>query len=136
MTRALRIWVWVLLSDLLVRSIDYLSGGDISVPDDNLAVPEIWGAASLATFLVVLTGLLLKNSAVLKFGSITAFSVYLMVAIQMFEVAMLPYPWPPENPRLSVTLFVISTLWLSIACIVWWREYVSKECEKEALSGG
>ena len=78
MTRALRIWVWVLLSDLLVRSIDYLSGGDVSVPDDNLAVPEIWGAASLATFLVVLSGLLLKNSAVLKFGSITAFSVYLM----------------------------------------------------------
>ena len=129
-------WVWILLSDLLVRSLDYLSGGDVGVPDDNLAVPEVWGVACLATFFVALTGLLLKNSAVIKFGSITAFSVYLMVAVQMFEVAMLPYPWPPENPRLSVTLLVISALWLSVAGILWWREYVSKECEKEALSGG
>lgn len=135
MTRALRIWAWILLADLLVRSIDYLSGGDVVVPDDNLAVPEIWGVAGLVTFMVILVGLVTKSSGVLKSGAITAFAVYLMISVQMFEVSMLPYPWPPENPRLSVALLVLALLWLSLACIVWWREYVAKAMTKEALSG-
>lgn len=135
MTRALRIWAWILLADLLVRSIDYLSGGDVVVPDDNLAVPEIWGVAGLVTCIVILVGLVTKSSGVLKSGAITAFAVYLMISIQMFEIAMLPYPWPPENPRLSVVLLVLALLWLSLACIVWWREYVAKETAKEAMSG-
>lgn len=135
MTRALRLWAWILLADLLVRSIDYLAGGDVVVPDDNLAVPGVWGIAGLSTSFVILLGLLFKNSGVFKFGAITAFAVYLMVSVQMFEVAMLPYPWPPENPRLSATLLVLALLWLSLAGIVWWREYLTKEMEKEVLSG-
>lgn len=135
MTRALRLWAWILSFELTVRSIDYLAGGDVVVSDDNLSVPGIWGAVGLLTAVLVLIGLVMKRSGVLKFGSIMAFAVYLMIAIQLFEVAMLPYPWPPENPRLSVTMLAFSLLWLSLAGVVWWREYVARECEKEMLSG-
>lgn len=135
MTRALRLWAWLLLADLFVRSIDYITGSQLPAPDDNLAIPEVWGAAGLVTGLVVFAGLVLKRTSILKFGSIMAFSVYLMVAVQRFDMGMLPYPWPPENPRLAVGMLVFSLLWLTIACTVWWREYVARAAEKEALSG-
>lgn len=135
MTRALRLWAWLLLADLFVRSIDYLSGSQMSDLEDNLTIPEVWGVAGLVTSATVLAGLLLKRSAVLKFGSIMAFAVYMMIAVQRFETSMLPYPWPPENPRWLVGMAVFSLLWLSLAGTVWWREYVAREAEKEALSG-
>lgn len=127
--------MWILSVDLLVRSLDYLSGGLAFVPDDNLTVPEIWGAAFLVSFILSVVGLLLRNSPVVKTASIVAFSVYLMVSVQVFTMEMLPVPWPPQDPRLSVTPLVLSLLWLSVAVIIWWREYVARECEKEARGG-
>ena len=135
MNRALRTFIWLMLLDLLVRSVDYATGGDVYVPDDNLAIPGIWGAVGLVTFTVLLAGLVTRRASVVKFGSITAFAVYLMISVQLFEAAMLPYPWPPENPRLSVSLLVFSLMWLAVAGIIWWREYLERECEKEELSG-
>lgn len=127
--------MWILSADLLVRSLDYLSGGLSFAPDDNLTVPEIWGAAFLVSFVLGVVGLLLRSSPVVKTASIVAFAVYLMVSIQVFTMEMLPVPWPPQDPRLSVTPLVLSLLWLSVAVIIWWREYVSRECEKEARGG-
>ncbi|UBI10039.1 hypothetical protein LA324_05370 [Corynebacterium coyleae] len=124
-----------MLVELMVRSIDYLAGGEPSVPDDNLSIPEVWGVAGLGTCALILVGLLVRNNAVLKLGSITAFSVYLMISIQLFEVGMLPYPWPPEDPRRSVSTLVFGFMWLTIAGVVWWRDYLERAVEKEALSG-
>lgn len=135
MTRTLRLLTWLMLVELMVRSIDYLAGGEPSVPDDNLSIPEVWGVAGLGTCALILVGLLVRNNAVLKLGSITAFSVYLMISIQLFEVGMLPYPWPPEDPRRSVSTLVFGFMWLTIAGVVWWRDYLERAVEKEALSG-
>ena len=135
MTRALRIWAWILSADLLVRGLDYASGGGPYQPDDNLTVPEIWGVAFLVTFVLSTVGLLLRHSPLIKFACTVAFAVYLMVSVQLFTVEMLPVPWPPHDPRLSSTPLVLSLLWLSVAVIIWWREFIVRECEKEARGG-
>lgn len=135
MTKSLKAFTWLLLLDLFVRSIDYVSGGDVAVPDDNLAIPEVWGITGLVTSFIILVGLLARRGAVLKFGTIVAFAVYLMVSIQLFEISMLPYPWPPEDPRRSVSTLVFGLLWLLVAVTVWWREYLNRAAEKEALRG-
>lgn len=135
MTQTLRLLAWLMWLELVVRSIDYASGGVNAVPDDNLSTPEVWGIAGFATSALIFAGLAARNNAVLKLGAITAFSVYFMISIQQFEVSMLPYPWPPEDPRRTVSLLVFGLLWLTIACVVWWRDYLERACEKEVLSG-
>lgn len=135
MTRTLRLLSWLMLMELFVRSIDYMAGGVSTVPDDNLSIPEVWGIAGIGTCALVLAGLVSGSNAVIKFGAITAFSVYLMISIQLFEVDMLPYPWPPEDPRRTVSTLVFGLMWLTVAGVVWWRDYLERECEKEVLSG-
>lgn len=135
MTKAIRAFVWLMTFDLVVRSIDYITGSDEFVPDDKLPIPEVWGVAGLLTAVILVVGVVRRHNPTLKLGAIVAFSVYLMIAVQLFEKAMLPYPWPPENPRVSVTLLIFSLMWLTVAIVVWWREYIERESEREALGG-
>lgn len=135
MTRTLRLLSWLMLLELFVRSIDYMAGGVSTVPDDNLSIPEVWGIGGIGTCALVLAGLVSGSNAVTKFGAITAFSVYLMISIQLFEVDMLPYPWPPEDSRRTVSTLVFGLMWLTVAGVVWWRDYLERACEKEVLSG-
>ena len=135
MTRTLRLLVWLMLLELFVRSVDYVAGGVSTVPDDNLSIPEVWGIAGAATCVVVLAGLVGKSNGVIKFGAITAFSVYAMIAFQVFEVSMLPYPWPPEDPRKAMSTLVFGLMWLTVAGVVWWRDYLERACEEEVLGG-
>lgn len=120
--------LWI---DLLVRSIDYASGG-LTDSDDGLGVPEVWGIAGLTACAVVAAGMLASSTNILKFGSVAAFAVYTMLTIQTFTEDMLPYPWPPEGIRIAFTNAVSAGLWLTVAVALWWREYINEKVDKEA----
>lgn len=132
MNKSLRAFVWLLLLGLLIRSVDYVTGTTSGIPEDDLTTPEVWGAAGLVASVIVTAGLLTRKSAILKIGAITVFAIYTMIGIQRFDVGMLPYPWPPEDPRLTGILLTQGLMWLLVAVVVWWREYIERACEREA----
>ena len=133
MTRAVKAVVWLLAIELFVRSIDYLTGDTYSTGqiEDNLSMPVVWGATGLAAVTVVLFGLLLKKPFVVQTGSLIPFAIYVMFAFQIFEMRMLPHPWPPEDTRLVASHLTFAGLWLTTAITIWWREYIAKRKKEE-----
>ena len=133
MTRAVRAIISLLTFELFVRSVDYLTGDSYSERrvEDNLSVPEVWGLFGLAAVFIVVLGLLSKRTGVVQAGCITAFSIYTMFAVQIFEFRMLPIPWPPEDTRLLTSHITFAGLWLLMALVIWWRAYIAKKCVDE-----
>lgn len=133
MNRAVKTMASILTFELFVRSVDYSTGNSYSVgyTDDNLWVPQVWGLTGFAAVAILLFGLLRNRPKVVQFGSICAFAIYTMFAVQIFEVRMLPYPWPPEDSRLCATHVAFAGLWLLSAGVIWWRSYIYKQCTDE-----
>lgn len=133
MNKAARVAAGLLTFELLVRSVDYATGNSYNngILDDNISTPEVWGYTGLAAVVVLLFGLILGRDKVVQFGGVCAFSIYTMLAIQVFEVRMLPFPWPPEDSRLFSTNAVFAGLWLLLTVTIWWRSYIAKLCTDE-----
>lgn len=131
MNRALRALTWLMLAKLFTRSLDYVTGTQAAIPDDGLQSSEVWGLAGLVASVIVFFGLMASKNLAVKLGAILTFAIYTMIGVQMFELSMLPIPWPPEDPRLSLNFIFDGAMWLAIAVIVWWREGIERECERE-----
>lgn len=133
MTRAVKVFVGLLVFEMLTRSVDYLTGD--SYPngrfEEDISMPVVWGTACLAAALIVLFGLARSKPAVVQTGSTVSFAIYTMFAFQVFEMRMLPYPWPPEDTRIVATHLTVAGLWLTAAVTIWWREYIARRKTEE-----
>lgn len=133
MTRALQAFIWFMWFDMFARGIDYITGNQFNtgLVDDNLTMPEVWGAASLVTCAVLAVGMFTKRLSVVQFGAILGFAVYVMFAVQVFQVRMLPYPWPPEDVRMVAGHVSTAGMWLVVAVTLWYRRYANQKCREE-----
>lgn len=133
MTRAVRAIISLLAFELFVRSVDYLTGDSYNARnvEDNLSVPEVWGLFGLAAVIIVALGLFSKRAGVVQAGCVTSFAIYTMFAVQIFELRMLPIPWPPEDTRFLTSHLTLAGLWLLMALVIWWRAYIAKKCADE-----
>lgn len=136
MTRAVKAIVGLLVFEMFVRSVDYLTGDSHpnSFWEDGLQMPAVWGSTCLAATLLILFGLARNKPGVVQTGSIVSFAIYVMFAIQVFEMRMLPYPWPPEDTRIVATHLMVAGCWLTVAVTIWWREYINLR-KTEELEG-
>lgn len=133
MTLALQAYIWFLLVDAVARGVDYLTGPPENLDfltDDDLGMPHVWGAALLVSSVIVAYGLVRKKLTVVQFGSVVSAAVYFMLAFQMFEGRMLPFPWPPEDVRVVATQLSAAGMWAVSGATIWWREGIRKRCEE------
>lgn len=120
MTRALRFYTFMLGVALVSRGVDYSTGDEFHEVTPILA----WGIACLVVGLVTCVSAFAKRWQFPYFSCIAAFAVYVMIAVQRFEVDMLPYPWPPDGNRVFVDLFTFGALSLSTSITIQYRESV------------
>lgn len=121
MTRALRFYTFMLGVALVSRGVDYSTGETFQEVTPILA----WGIACLVVGLVTCVSAFAKRWQFPYLACISAFAVYVMIAVQRFEVAMLPYPWPPEDNRVFVDLFTFGALSLATSITIQYRESVA-----------
>lgn len=133
MPRAQRVLIWILLLMEFVRGVDYLTGNqnDVgSVHPDEVGMPLVWGTACVAAASVAAVGVYFVRKSWVINGAIASFAVNLMLAWQVFEVRMLPYPWPPEDTRIIVDHVGHAAIWALVAGVVWWRGGVQRRCSE------
>lgn len=118
MTLTMRGIVAVLSSIMFLRGVDYLSNDRPLIGTNQselVTMPHLWGAAFLvaAGFGVFAA---LKNTllSAVNFGVVGA-AITAMFAIQVFQMDMLPYPWPPEDIRVLGDGVGLSTLFVVVA---------------------
>lgn len=129
---------------LLSRSLDYLTGDTFphNRQSHEVTSPEIWGIACAISGSLMVTAAFSKNWKFPYFAGIVSFAVYLMVAVQIFDARMLPYPWPPEDHRIVVDLLVYAYLSLVLSITIQYRESVKAKKKQivnqvsEQLNGG
>lgn len=118
MTLTMRGIVAVLGSMMFLRGVDYLSNDRPLVGTNQselVTMPHIWGAAFLVAAGFGIFAVL-KNTlrSAMNFGVVGA-AVTAMFAIQVFQMDMLPYPWPPEDVRVLGDSVGLSTLLVLVA---------------------
>lgn len=102
MTLTMRGIVAALSAIAFLRGVDYLTNDRPLIGTNQselVAMPHLWGAAFLVAagfgvFAVFKNTLL----SAMNFGVVGA-AITAMFAIQVFQMDMLPYPWPPEDIR-------------------------------------
>lgn len=127
MTRALRAFVYILSFMALARGLDYVTGNEYDLGrlwGEDVAMPYLWGAACLAGGVAAVVAAVFRFPGLAVNAGIFNFATNVMLAAQVAEYRMLPYPWPPEDIRITVDHLGHAVLWLTIAVVVWWREGV------------
>lgn len=118
MTLTMRGIVAVLGSMMFLRGVDYLSNDRPLVGTNQselVTMPHIWGAAFLvAAGFGIFAVLKNTHRSAMNFGVVGA-AVTAMFAIQVFQMDMLPYPWPPEDVRVLGDSVGLSTLLVLVA---------------------
>lgn len=141
MTRALRAFVYILSFMALARGLDYVTGNEYDLGrlwGEDVAMPYLWGAACLAGGVAAVVAVVFSFPSLAINASIFNFATNVMLAAQVVDSRMLPYPWPPEDVRIPVDHLGHAVLWLTIAVVVWWREGVLRrrsEIIEEKMSG-
>lgn len=118
MTLTMRGIVAVLGSIMFLRGVDYLSNDRPLVGTNQselVTMPHLWGAAFLvAAGFGIFAVLKNTHRSAMNFGVVGA-AVTAMFAIQVFQMDMLPYPWPPEDVRVLGDSVGLSTLLVLVA---------------------
>jgi len=126
---------WILTFGLAIRGVDYVTGNTYSLGilkgDDGLSKPEVWGLTALVACAILVAGLIMDNGRIVQLGAVAAFAIYAMFAIQIFDMRMLPYPWPPEDIRLISQHLVAAGLWITIANEIRTNIYVTEKALEE-----
>lgn len=137
MTNTLKAIAWVLSLMIINSGIDYITGNQFDmgrVWGDHISMPVWWGLACIVTGATSVGALIADNAKLLFNAALVAFAIYLMFAYQIFDMRMLPFPWPPEDNRLLSDHLGKASIWLIIATSLWWREGVNRR-KKEILDG-
>lgn len=114
----------------LTRFVDYITGEDYQagfIQVDNLYTPIVWAYACLCMFALFLFAAVTGWYKAGIYAGLFGNAVFLMFASQIYQVSMLPWPWPPENPRLVVNDLVDAAVCLILAVSIWYRNQVAAE---------
>ena len=121
MSRAVRFVSFMLGLALFSRGVDYVTGER----EHEVTPIFAWGIACTVVGLAFCVSAFSKRWQVPYFCGIASFSVYTVIALQRFEMRMLPYPWPPDGNRAFVDLIVLGALSLCVSVTIQYRESVA-----------
>ena len=138
MTSALRTLLLILSFTSAVRGIDFVTGSEFVAArgwGDESTMPLLWGAASIGTGVYGALAAVLNSPRQAINAGLVGMAVSATFAIQVFEMRMLPLPWPPQDARVVADYLGHSALWLLTAGTAFYRKGVD-ERRHEILGGG
>ena len=126
MSRAVRFLMFWLGFALIVRGVDYVTGDTFPLTSllHDVNSPEVWGITCIIVGIFIWVSALLKGWKWAYTANISAFAVYIMLAVQIFDMRMLPYPWPPEDVRVITDLMTFAMFSLTLSITIQYRESV------------
>lgn len=141
MSADLRILLTVLSLTSVIRGIDYMTGSEFVAArgwGEESTMPLLWGAASVGVGLYGLLAAAINCKRQAINVGLVGMSVSAMFAVQVFEMRMLPVPWPPQDARIVVHYIGQAVLWLLVTGTAYFRQGVSDrrhEIEDERRDG-
>lgn len=130
MNWAIRSTLGVLAWMSLTRGVDYLTGNEFDMGrlmDDNLPLPEAWGWGCVVLAVVAVAAAWTGSPRVAMHAGVLGLAVNVMLAVQIFDVRMMPWPWPPEDARIITDHLAHAAMWVIVAGDQAWREAVEKK---------
>jgi len=129
---------------LIVRGVDYVTGDTFPLTSllHDVSSPEVWGIACILTGALMWASLPLKGWKWAYTANIVSFAVYVMLAVQIFDVRMIPYPWPPEDIRVITDLLAFAAFSITLSITIQYRESVKARkhqivtATSEKITGG
>ena len=116
--KELRVIVWLLALQLIARGTDYITGnpdnGHGVFPVNEVSPPLMWGIACLVNAVVVMAGLLFRNSLLTRNGAIMCGVTYLSFAVMVADNV---FTLPLDDWRFFTSYLVAGAIWLTVA---WW----------------
>ena len=113
MTKALNTIVGFLTFALVVRGLDYVTGTADGHAESDLP-PLVWGTTCIVVGIVVVVGLVSRQTRIIIAGSLMASAIYVMFAV--YQVPLIFQSSPPDDWRTCGDYVALAGLW-AVVCV-------------------
>ncbi|MBY0797886.1 hypothetical protein [Corynebacterium parakroppenstedtii] len=113
MTKALRAVIYCLLFTLVLRGLDYVTGTADGHAESDLP-PLVWGTTCIVVGIVVVVGLVSRQTRIIIAGSLMASAIYVMFAV--YQVPLIFRSSPPDDWRTCGDYVALAGLW-AVVCV-------------------
>lgn len=114
MTKALKSIVGFLTFALVVRSLDYVTGTADGHAESDLP-PLVWGTTCIVVGIVVVVGLVSRQTRIIIAGSLMASAIYVMFAVYQVPLIFQSSP-PPDDWRTCGDYVALAGMW-AVVCV-------------------
>lgn len=113
MTKALKSIVGFLTFALVMRGLDYVTGTADGHAESDLP-PLVWGVTCIVVGIVVVVGLVSRQTRIIVAGSLMASAIYVMFAV--YQVPLIFQSSPPDDWRTCGDYVAFAGAW-SVVCV-------------------
>ncbi|MDK7147242.1 hypothetical protein I6J24_06755 [Corynebacterium kroppenstedtii] len=114
MTKALKSIVGFLTFALVVRGLDYVTGTADGHAESDLP-PLVWGTTCIVVGIVVVVGLVSRQTRIIIAGSLMASAIYVMFAVYQVPLIFQSSP-PPDDWRTCGDYVALAGMW-AVVCV-------------------
>lgn len=123
MTKALKSIVGFLTFALVMRGLDYVTGTADGHAESDLP-PLVWGTTCIVVGIVVVVGLVSRQTRIMVAGSLMASAIYVMFAV--YQVPLIFQSSPPDDWRTCGDYIAFAGLWASVCVTLALRFHVAQ----------
>lgn len=131
MTKALKSIVGFLTFALVVRGLDYVTGTADGHVESDLP-PLVWGTTCIVVGIVVVVGLVSRQTRIIIAGSLMASAIYVMFAV--YQVPLIFQSSPPDDWRTCGDYVALAGMW-AVVCVTLALRYHVAQARRGGDSG-
>lgn len=123
MTKALKSIVGFLTFALVMRGLDYVTGS-VDGRGEVEQAPLVWGVTCIVVGIVVVVGLVSRQTRIIVAGSLMASAIYVMFVV--YQVPLIFQSSPPDDWRTCGDYIAFAGLWASVCVTLALRFHVAQ----------
>lgn len=131
MTKALKSIVGFLTFALVMRGLDYVTGTADGHAESDLP-PLVWGTTCIVVGIVVVVGLVSRQTRIMVAGSLMASAIYVMFAV--YQVPLIFQSLPPDDWRTCGDYVALAGMW-AVVCVTLALRYHVAQVRRGGDSG-
>lgn len=132
MTKALKSIVGFLTFALVVRGLDYVTGS-VDGRGEVEQAPLVWGVTCIVVGIVVVVGLVSRQTRIMVAGSLMASAIYVMFAVYQVPLIFQSSP-PPDDWRTCGDYVALAGMW-AVVCVTLALRYHVAQARRGGDSG-
>lgn len=113
MTKELKSIVGFLTFALVMRGLDYVTGS-VDGRGEVEQTPLVWGVTCIVVGIVVVVGLVSRQTRIIIAGSLMASAIYVMFAV--YQIPLIFRPSPPDDWRTCGDYVALAGMW-AVVCV-------------------